>query len=48
MWYVIWALADASKKMISKGTKLGDIRPHNILFNETGDVKITNLISWPN
>jgi hypothetical protein len=33
---------------MDKGTKLGDIRPHNILFNETGDVKITTLISWPN
>lgn len=33
IWYLIWVLADTSKSMIDIGEKVGDIRPHNILFN---------------
>lgn len=47
IWYLIWVLADASKCMIDLGHRLGDVRPHNILFNETGDVKVINKFSWP-
>ena len=26
---------------------MGDIRPHNILFNEIGELKIIHRFSWP-
>lgn len=47
IWYIIWALVDASKSLMDKGFRIGDIRPHNILFNETGELKIINPLSWP-
>ena len=27
--------------------KVGDIRPKNIFLNESGNVKVGNLYSWP-
>lgn len=27
--------------------KVGDVRPANIFLNETGQVKVSNLYSWP-
>lgn len=47
VWYLLWGLAHSSKLLMSNGYKIGDIRPQNILFNETGDIKIINELSWP-
>ena len=28
-------------------SKIGDVRPHNIFINDQGQVKISNVYSWP-
>ena len=28
-------------------SKVGDIRPHNIFINDQGEVKVSNMLSWP-
>lgn len=48
IWYLLFVLADSSKRLLDKGHKVGDIRPHNILFNEMGVIKLVNGVSWPN
>lgn len=29
------------------GARIGDVRPHNVLFNEIGEIKVINGLSWP-
>lgn len=33
--------------MIPPFSKIGDVRPQNIFINDQGEVKVTNLYSWP-
>lgn len=28
-------------------SKVGDIRPHNIFINDQGEIKVSNVRSWP-
>jgi hypothetical protein len=48
VWYLLWTLANSAAILnANMVNKIGDVRPHNILFNEIGEIKIINQVSWP-
>lgn len=47
LWYILYGLCESSNHFLGLEGDMGDIRPHNILFNETGDIKIIHRFSWP-
>ena len=47
LWYLLFSLVSASTEFFKANTFLGDIRPHNIFFNEDGLIKIAHYFSWP-
>lgn len=48
LWYLLYTLLSAQQQIKSKtGNKIGDVRPHNIFLNADGDLKVSNLYSWP-
>ena len=43
----MYNLTAAKRDFAHHSAKLGDIRPRNIFINQGGDIKISNLLSWP-
>jgi hypothetical protein len=33
--------------MFPSFSKIGDVRPQNIFINDKGQIKVSNLFSWP-
>jgi hypothetical protein len=48
MWYLLFTLVSTAHDFSSINKKIGDVRPHNIFVNETGQIKLGNILSWPN
>lgn len=32
---------------LKNNSRIGDVRPQNVFFNEDGLMKVANLLSWP-
>ncbi len=47
IWYLLYILVLSAKEFSKIKSKVGDIRPDNILISESGQLKIVNLYSWP-
>lgn len=48
LWYLFYGLASAASIFKKIGSKVGDIQSKNIFLNEEGQIKISNICSWPN
>ena len=44
---MLLAFAEACNCFEGVEGHIGDIRPHNVLFNETGEIKIIHQYSYP-
>lgn len=47
LWYLLYALAMAKSALLEICENVGDIQPRNIFLNETGEIKVASLRSWP-
>ena len=47
MWYLVYGLVSVHSLFKMLDMKIGDVRPQNIFINESGQIKIGNLCSWP-
>lgn len=47
IWYLLFSLCRAANDFKTLNSKVGDIRPSNIFINEDGQLKVSNLYSWP-
>lgn len=47
LWYLLYGLVSAASIFKELGSKVGDIQTKNIFLNEEGQIKISNVCSWP-
>lgn len=48
LWYLLYNVLESCKDFeYAEDQKIGDIRPKNILLNDTGKIKLINRWSWP-
>jgi len=47
LWYLLHCLVSSAKDFSKLEMKVGDIRPNNIFINEDGQIKVANVLSWP-
>lgn len=45
---MLYNLIAAKRDFAIHSPKLGDIRPRNVFINQSGGIKVSNLLSWPN
>lgn len=47
LWYLLYSLVTNANSFARLQQKIGDIRPYNIFINESGQIKVANIYSWP-
>lgn len=47
LWYLLYGLLCAANILRKADIKVGDIQPKNIFINPEGQIKVSNLCSWP-
>jgi serine/threonine protein kinase len=47
LWYLLHCLVSSARDFSKLEIKVGDIRPSNIFINEDGQIKVANVLSWP-
>lgn len=47
LWYLLHCLVSSARDFAKLEIKVGDVRPSNIFINEDGQIKVANVLSWP-
>ena len=47
IWYLLSSLVKAATDFQTLNVKIGDVRPDNIFLSDDGQIKVSNLFSWP-
>ena len=45
--FMLYKFLEGSKEFETRGKPLGDIRPKNIVYTKSGDIKMINLATFP-